>query len=66
MFEAPENETIFVVYMQEGNPTHVITSTKFRDVYYLYKVQKGKLVKTKYSAKDPTDLEKYVWNDKKS
>ena len=39
---------------------YVITSTKLRDEYYLYKVKNGDYVKTRYKNKDPTVLEKYM------
>lgn len=60
MIKAPDGETIWVQYMSDGKVTHVITSTKLRDYYYLYKVNGDKLVKTKHQSPNPMDLVKYV------
>lgn len=54
------NEIIWVQYLYKGEPMYVITSTKLRDEYYLYKVKNGDYVKTRYKNKDPTVLEKYM------
>jgi hypothetical protein len=53
-------EIVWVTYLYNGKPIYIITSTKLRDEYYLYKVENGKYVKTKYKNKDPTELEKYM------
>lgn len=58
--EAPKNETIWVVYIIDDKPGYVITSTRSREVYFLYKVEDEKLIKTKHKAENPMDLEKYV------
>ena len=60
MIKAPDGETIWVTYMNDGKITHVITSTKLRDYYYLYKVNGDKLTKTKHQSANPMDLVKYV------
>ena len=60
MLEAPGDETIWVTYYFDGKPAYAITSTKIRDFYYLCKVSKGKLVKTKHMAENPRDLERYI------
>lgn len=54
------NEIIWVQYLWKGKPMYVITSTKLRDEYYLYKVENGKYMKTQYNNRDPTVLEKYI------
>lgn len=59
------NEKIWVTYLYHGKPLYVITSTKLRDEYYLYKVENEKYVKTKYKNKDPTMLEKHMKFDNK-
>ena len=58
MIEAPKNEIIWVRLATEGAVTHVITSTVLRDTYFLYKVENGKLKKTRYKSEDPTELER--------
>lgn len=60
MLTAPKGETIWVQYVNDGAITHVITSTQLRDIYYLYKVVDGKLIKTKHKSENPPDLEKYI------
>ena len=56
----PVGESVWVQYLQDGKPLYIITSTKLRDVYFLYEVKCTSLVKTKYEDKDPTMLEKYM------
>lgn len=56
----PVGERLWVQYLQDGKPLYIITSTKLRNVYYLYEVKRSTLVKTKYEAKDPTILEKHM------
>lgn len=58
MIEAPKNEIIWVNLVSDGVVTHVITSTVIRDMYFLYKVENGKLKKTRYKSEDPTELER--------
>lgn len=58
--KAPKNEIIWVTYWTNNQPTFVITSTRNRDYYYLYRVVNIELVKTKHKSKNPTDLEKYI------
>lgn len=60
LIQVPVGETIWVQYVNNGVVTHIITSTKMRDCYYLYKVVNSKAIKTKYKAESPTQLEKYV------
>ena len=61
----PVGERFWVQYLQDGKPLYIITSTRLRDVYYLYEVKGTSLVKTKYEAKDPTMLEKFMTKLKK-
>ena len=56
----PKNEIVWVQYLHDGKPTHVITSTTLRNYYYLYEVKNNALIRTKYKSKDPTELEKYI------
>lgn len=42
-----------------GDKTYYITSSKIRDMYYLWQDKKGKPVQTKYQSNDPTNLYKY-------
>lgn len=56
----PKNEIIWVQYIKNNNVTHIITSTKLRDYYYLYEVKDNKPIKTKYKARSPTELEDYI------
>ena len=56
----PKNEIILAQYIKDDKPVYIITSTMLRDVYYLYKVENDKLIKTKYKNKNPTELEKYM------
>ena len=56
----PVGERLWVQYLQDGKPLYIITSTRLRDVYYLYEVKGTSLVKTKYEAKYPTILEKHM------
>ena len=58
--EAPKNEIIWVVYMQDEVITYMITSNALRTEYYLYIVQNGKLKKTRYKSDDPTKLEERI------
>lgn len=58
--EAPDNETIWLQIVKDEVVTHVITSTPLRDTYYLYKVQNGKLKRTRYQSDDPTELERKI------
>lgn len=57
----PKNETIWVQYKFKGETIYVVTSTALRDYYYLYKVEDNKLVKTKHKARNPTDLEEFIY-----
>ncbi len=60
MFKIPENEQIWVQFVHKDEITHIITSTKLRDFYYLYQVKNNKLIKTKHKSENPIDLEKYI------
>lgn len=55
-------ERLWVQIFKEGakEPSYLITSDLMRMTYFLYKVEKGKLIKTKYKSTDPTELEKYA------
>lgn len=56
----PNNEILWVTYIINEKPAYAITSTKIRDVYYLYRVKDDELVRTNRRAENPNDLEKYV------
>lgn len=56
----PNNEILWVTYIINGKPAYAITSTKIRDVYYLYRVKEDELIKTNRKSENPNDLEKYV------
>lgn len=58
----PYKERLWVQIFKEGSsePSYLITSDLMRVTYFLYKVEKGKPIKTKYKSKDPTELEKYA------
>lgn len=60
LIKTPENEIVWVSYVQDGVITHVITSNVLRTEYYLYKVENGKLKKTRYKSDDPTELERKI------
>jgi len=62
VIKPPKNEVIWVQHLIDGEPKYAITSDKFRSIYYLCEVKDGKLAKTKYKSKDPTDLDKYINN----
>lgn len=51
------SEIFWVDYKIDGRTKWVITSDMLEVWYYLYSVdRKGKCTKTKYKAKDPTEL----------
>lgn len=56
----PNNEILWVTYIINEKPAYAITSTKIKDVYYLYRVKDDDLVRTNRRAENPNDLEKYV------
>ncbi len=58
--EAPKNEMVWVVYMQDEIITYMITSNALRTEYYLYKVENGIPKKTKYKSEYPTELERKI------
>lgn len=60
MFNINSNETIWVQYCKDGVVTHITTSNKIRDCYYLYEIKDGQPVKTKHKSDNPKDLEKYI------
>ena len=60
MLSSPKGEIIWAVYKDNGVPTHAITSTPLRDIYFLCEVKDDNLVKTKKKAENPTQLEKYI------
>ena len=65
MIQAPKNEILWLQLANNGKTTHVITSTIIRDTYYLYKVSEdGKLTRTGHKSSNPTDLEKYAYEEK--
>lgn len=56
MFNLPTDEILWVQYMNDGVITHLITSDILRTTYYLYTVNNNKAKRTRYKAKEPTDL----------
>lgn len=57
----PDNEILWVTFLTDDVPHHIITSNLHRDMYYLYKVDaKGNLKRTKYQSSDPTNLNEKV------
>lgn len=56
----PKNEIILVQYVKDDKTIYLVTSSRLRDMYYLYKIEDDKLIKTKYKNKNPTELEKYM------
>lgn len=60
MIETPKGETLWVQYCKTGVVAYVITSDAMRTMYYLYKVDKGKLKKTRYKNADPRELERKI------
>lgn len=62
LIKTPENEIVWVSYVQDEVITYMITSNVLRTEYYLYKVENGIPKKTKYKSDDPTKLEvKIKW-----
>ena len=55
-----KGETVCLTYKIDGKPKYYITSTALRDVYYLYDVINGTIIKTKHQANNPTDLYKFI------
>lgn len=60
MLSSPKGEIIWAVYKDNGVPTHAITSTPLRDVYFLCEVDGEELRKTKKKAENPMQLEKFI------
>lgn len=60
-----DNEKVWVQYMNDGKITHIITSDRNRENYYLYRVINGKPKKTKHSSSNPLELEKYAIKEHK-
>lgn len=57
-----KGEQLCLTYTAEGSrePTHYITTSPMRDMYFLYKTVSGKAVKTKHKASNPIELYKYM------
>lgn len=55
----PKDEILWLTYLKDGKPTHLITSDSLRREYYLYTINNGKAKKTTKKASDPTQLAKY-------
>lgn len=55
-----DNLMTCLTHIIDDDTSYIIKTTKFRDIYYLYKLSKGKLTKTRHEAKTPTDLYKYI------
>lgn len=60
MIEAPKDETLWVQMIRNGVVAYAITSNTLRTEYYLYKVDKDKLKKTRYKNADPRELERKI------
>lgn len=60
MIKAPKDETLWVQIIRNGVVAYAITSNTLRTEYYLYKVDKNKLKKTRYKNADPTELERKI------
>jgi len=54
-----KEQILWVRYHTDSGKIYLITSDKYRDMYYLWKDVKGKPAPTKYRAEDPTELYKY-------
>ena len=55
----PKGETVWVTYMSGGKPTYIVTSTKVRDKYFLYKVS-GESMSRIAKADNPDSFDKIV------
>lgn len=60
MIEAPKGETLWVQIIKNGVVAYAITSNTLRTEYYLYKVDKDKLKKTRCKNADPRELERKI------
>ena len=60
MIEVPKDETLWVQIIKNEVVAYAITSNALRTEYYLYKVGKDKLKKTRYKNADPTELERKI------
>lgn len=54
------NQIIWLQITKNGEVVALITSTPFRDKYFLYEMKNGKPIKTKHTSVDPTELEKFI------
>ena len=52
-----KNEILWVQYLINSEVKYIITSDKNRDIYMLYEVDNGQVIKTSHKNKDPTELE---------
>lgn len=60
MIEVPKGEILWVQIIKNGVVAYAITSNTLRTEYYLSKVDKDKLKKTRYKNADPTELERKI------
>ena len=59
-----KNERVWVQYFNINNEIlGIVTSNKNREMYFLYKVVDGRLTKSRYKNRDPTELEKYIYRE---
>lgn len=59
-----KNERVWVQYFNMNNEIlGIVTSNKNREMYFLYKVVDGRLTKSRYKNRDPTELEKYIYRE---
>ena len=53
-------EFVCLTYMARSGRVYVITTTKDRSKYFLYKIENNTATKTSKTAETPTELEKYI------
>lgn len=59
-----KNERVWVQYFSMNNELlGIVTSNKNREMYFLYIVVDGRLTKSRYKNRDPTELEKYIYKE---
>ena len=54
-----KEQILWVRYHTASGKIYLITSDKYRDMYYLWKDVKGNPAPTKYKNEDPSELYKY-------
>ena len=51
--ELPKTQTVILTYLEKGVPLYKITTTRQRDVYYLYSVDEDSFTFLKQRKNDP-------------